>query len=346
MMRMQVVNPVVFVLALVVAGWVGCKEKPVDEPDAVNVTQGVLILNEGNFQNGNASLSYLDPQDSLHLDVFQRANGIPLGDVAQSMLLHDGALWVVVNNSGKIYRLEFPDLRVSCLIQGLTSPRYILPLGPDKAYVSDLYANAISILDPTACQTSGSWVSGGWVEEMKSINGKVYACRTSGDQVWVVDPVGDTVLDSIWVGRGPVSMVQDANGSLWVLCDGGLSGSLPSLHRIRPSDDSLLQSWSFTQVNSFPADLRCSPDGQTLYWLDGGIWRMSASDSTLPTSPWIPEGGRNFYALGINPVDGSIWASDAKDFVRKSEILVWDQFGNLIKSFQAGINSGEFLFLP
>lgn len=87
---------------------------------------GLFICNEGNFQYGNASLSFYDPAaNQVSNEVFFRANGMKLGDVAQSMAIYGDRGWIVVNNSHVVFAIDVDTFREVGRIENLPSPRYI-----------------------------------------------------------------------------------------------------------------------------------------------------------------------------------------------------------------------------
>jgi len=70
---------------------------------------------------------------------------------------------------------------------------------------------------------------------------------------------------------------------------------------------------------------------------------MPVNAANLPASPLVQAGLKNFYSLGFDPNTNELLASDAKDYVQKSEVYRFDSTGNLIGSFKTGINTGFFL---
>ena len=112
--------------------------------------------NEGNFQYGNATLSYYDPETKqVENEIFKRANGFKLGDVAQSMTIRDGVGWVVVNNSHVIFAIDINTFKEVGRIINLTSPRYIHFLSDEKAYVTQIWDNRIFIVNPKRYEITG-----------------------------------------------------------------------------------------------------------------------------------------------------------------------------------------------
>ena len=73
------------ILMGLILGFTACMEWDYGLEEEFNATgQGLFICNEGNFQYGNATLSYYDPTSkTVQNEVFYRANAMKLGDVAQ-----------------------------------------------------------------------------------------------------------------------------------------------------------------------------------------------------------------------------------------------------------------------
>ena len=81
-----------------------CKKKEENPPEETPIVQNrVFVVNEGLFQQGNASLIIYDKKNQgLYIDVYQKENGIGLGDIFQSMITKNGKGFFVINNSNKI----------------------------------------------------------------------------------------------------------------------------------------------------------------------------------------------------------------------------------------------------
>ena len=134
-----------------------CMEWDYGLEEEFNATgEGLFICNEGNFQYGNATLSYYDPATkTVQNEVFYRANGMKLGDVAQSMIIRNGVGWVVVNNSHVVFAIDINTFKEVGRITNLTSPRYIHFLSDEKAYITQIWDNRIFIVNPKRYEITG-----------------------------------------------------------------------------------------------------------------------------------------------------------------------------------------------
>jgi YVTN family beta-propeller protein len=337
----------VFSLVGVLLAFWGCKEEPEPQPP-FDYADGVFFVNEGNFQGGNASLSFLRrSDDSLRDDIFEWENERPLGDVAQSITVIGNRAYIVVNNSGKVEVVDLPSLRSHCSILGLNSPRYLLPLGNGKALVSDLYSRTISVLDLTNCAVVGSIATGGWTEEMVLVDNRVFVTQTGTDKLLVIDVGTQTLTDSIFVGREPNSLVVDQNGKLWVLCGSALGLATPQLVRFDLDSLSIEATFPFASNTLSPSKLRINNAGDRMYFLNGGIFQMGITDSNLPSQAWIPQSTHTWYGLAVDPVTDHIYAGDALDFQRRGKVYRFVAGSStVLATFDAGIIPGEFAFLP
>ena len=312
----------------------------------------------------NASLTYYDPETREVLDdVFFNANAIPLGDVAHSMTIRDSLGYVVVNNSGRIYIFHTGNFELVGKITGLTSPRYIHFVSDTKAYVTDLYARSIAIVNPATMKVTGTIPannsSAGFyqhpTEQMLQYDRFVYTnCWSFDNQVLVIDSESDRVVDSIEVLKQPNSMVLDRYNNLWVLCDGGAPGSpygneAPGLLKITAGTTGAQIEYSFSS-GEMPTELRINAGGDTLYFLNRDVFRYAVDGSADPEllieSPYEGTMMTGFYGLDVDPVSSEIYVADAIDFVQRGMVYRFTPDGIPLDTFQAGIVPGGFCFKP
>jgi YVTN family beta-propeller protein len=323
--------------------------------DKPNVTQGpevqlsnnkkVYVVNEGNFMAGNSSVSLYDPGSSQVIEKFyqDQNNGSPLGDVAQSLLHHNSSYYIVVNNSSKIVVCD-EQFKIKTVITGFNSPRYIFPVSNSKAYVSDLYSNSIQILNLNSGSITAGIPCAGWTERMVMVYNKVFVTNLKRDFLYVINAVNDSKSDSINVGPGAGNIIVDKNDKIWVLSAGSqTAGVAPSLKKIDPVTQQVETSFSFASTDS-PGNLCFNRTRDTLYFLNGGVFRFPITHTVLPSSPVIPKGNRTYYGLGINPNDFTLYASDALDYIQRSNVYIFDMNGNEKSFFKTGINSNSFYF--
>lgn len=327
-----------------------CKDDPFlqSDPDPARPGTTVLVLNEGNYQWGNASLSMIDTETgTVAEDVFQQANQRPVGDVLQSVAVVNGSGWLVVNNSQKIERIDLTTFKAGAPIGGLQSPRYVLPVNNNKVYVTDLYADGIHILDAVSGSIRGKIACPGWTEELVVSGSEVWICNVRKRKVYVVDTGSDRIIDSVAVGDAPRNIRRDKNGRLWVLCEGEIppGESAGSLWLIDPGTRSVLRSFPFTgSPMKHPGRLQLNDNADRLYYIENGVYRMSITDTVLPAAPLIQQGNGLFYGLGIHPADESIWISDARDYVQKGTVYRYASAGVLLSSWPTGFIPASFYF--
>lgn len=323
----------------------GCKkgQEPLVQPVSEQ-KEGVLIANEGNFMRANASLSRILPSGQVENNLFQNANGFPLGDVAQSLYLMGDTLFIVMNNSEKIYALQLNDFKLIGTMQGLTSPRYFLPVNDSLAYVSDLYAKGVHIVNFRSFEKKGMISMPSWTEEMALYQGKVWVTSPYTGALYKIDTQTHTLVDSLVLtgSYGATDVENDAYGNLWALCWGNTSLNIaPSLVKISPSQE--LTTFVFPS-NASPSRLTISQDKQALFWLNQHVYKMPVTKNELSVTPFINAEGRNFYNLMVHPENNQIWLTDAKDYVQKGEVLQFSPDAQLLNTYKVGIIPSFMLY--
>lgn len=316
--------------------------------------RALFITNEGNFQYSNASLSLYDPATGkIENEVFVRTNEYKLGDVAQSMTIRDGVGWVVVNNSHVVFAIDLKTLKERGRIIDLTSPRYIHFLSDEKAYVTQIWDNRITIVNPRTYQITGyitcprMTMESGSTEQMVQIGQYVYVnCWSYQNRILKIDTTTDEVVDEVTVGIQPTSLVADCNGKLWTITDGGYAGSpygheAPALYRIDPEKMQVEKAFYFDYGDA-PSEVQINGTGDRIYWINRSIWQMEVTAEQLPSKPLIEEQNTIYYGLTVDPQSEEIYVADAIDYQQQGIIYRYSVAGEKLDEFYVGIIPGAF----
>lgn len=323
----------------------GLPDEPNNEPDN---GLGAFIVNEGKFMGGDGSLSFYSYDSSkVYNDLFTSKNSRPLGDVPNSMTLYGDYGYIIVNNSGKVEVVDKSTYRSVATISELISPRNMTVLKGSKAYVTSLYSDSVAILDLKTNSVIGYINVGKSTEAIAGNDFVTYVTNwLGGNTVYVINNDTDRIVDSIKVGNEPESMVIDKYNQLWVLCTGGWRKEHPAeLYVINTGSNRVDDKYVFPVITDSPSSLSIDGTGQSLYYLNNGVWRMDIDATSLPSSALIPQSGKQtFYRMGINPVNGDILVTDAVDYVQNGYLLVHKNDGTFISKHMTGVLPGDICF--
>ncbi|MEM9647646.1 MAG: DUF5074 domain-containing protein [Bacteroidota bacterium] len=325
----------------------------ITDNDSFAYENGILVLHEGNFFGGNASVSFVtEDLGTTTNGIFNEVNAAALGDIAQSMTFNGDLAYIVVNNSQKVEVVNrYTFETVATIDTGFLNPRY-MAIANGKGYVTnwgdgsdpdDDYVAVVNLENNTVEDTIEVPEGPEWILANENT---LYVAHQGGfgqnNIVSVIDATTDMTGNAITVADRPNSM-QLANGSLWVLSGGNPSWTgnetAGQLDKISTADNSVEETFEFA-LTEHPGYL--SVDGEDLYYLlSGSVYKMNASDTALPTTAEIT--GVSFYDMTVN--EGRLYGVDAKDFVSNGSLEIYDLSDNsLVDSLETSIIPGAVYF--
>ncbi len=318
---------------------------------------GVLILNQGGFGNGNASISYLsDDLTVFQNNIFSLVNpSTIMGDTAQDIGFIDNLAYLVINGSNKIEIVNrYTMALVGTISSGLSNPRYIV-FANGKGYVSnwgngsnasDDFIAVINLTNNTV--TTSIPVTEG-PERMIVNNSKIYVAHGGGfgfgSSVSVVNTATNGVT-SIPVHDVPNSLKIVGN-ELYVLCGGKpawtAAETVGALTRINLSTDSVINSITFA-VGLHPSNLDFE-SGQLYYTVDSNVFKTTPSATTLPTTPLFSTTAQGVYGVYSFAVkNDKVYVGDAGDYSSNGKVYVYNATGELVSNKTAGVIPAGFYF--
>lgn len=339
------------------------------DPEPSPYGAGVYIINAGNFNDNNGSISFL-PRNATtaSTDIFNAANARTLTGGVQDYTEVDGKGVILVDNStagqDKIELVESGTFRALATIQApdVENPRYVVMAGPNKAYVSCWDATGdfsnfypkpgyILVLDLASRTVTKRIPVTRGADRMVVVGSEVFVGSAGGERVLtVIDTEKDEVRQpgvDVGVNTNPVAV--DANGRLWAY-----ASSANEMVRINPATKAVDLRMKVGNSAKRPGAIAISQDRRTFYFVNsfydagdnyrekGELYNFSIDASSLPaTTPFVR---RLFSGLGVDPQTGTIYAGVTPSYKQAGYVLRYQPNGTLIDSVRAEIAPSTFYF--
>ena len=317
------------------------KTTPGEETTTGAYSNATFVVCQGNFQQNEGSIDAII-NGVVTKDIFQKENGRPLGDIAQSMIKTGDKAFIVMNNSGKVEAVNVHTFKSEGICKGLSYPRYVANRNDEEIFVSN--GNGLSdddyvyVINKQTMQKTDSVPTGFGPNTMVVSNGKLFVANSGGwstdKTITVIDTKTLAVEKTITVGDNPYDMDIDENGNIIVFCQGASTydeawNVIPltnaAIYTINGSTLEASATIEFDhQLQSTGYNLIAYNNG-IIYYIDNGINTFSKGETNK-----IIEG--SFFSISIDPTTNDIWVGETPQNSLHSE-KQYDKAGNLIKTY-------------
>lgn len=312
-----------------------------------------FVLTEGTFNHNNSHLSFLDPaQDTIYSrDIYEAQNGIKLGDTANDMIEADGDIYIVVNVSKVLLRLNGSGVELARYtgFETLGEPRNIVE-EDGKLYVT-CYGGYVARFDAKTLKLEKSVKVGDNPEQIIEHNDKLY-CVNSGmtsNTMSVIDINSFDKAESVEIMNNPFG-IQEDNGHIYIMAYDASYKRYVSLYdertktctKIADTSNMYADGDNLYMANSTSPDYINYQTTYSVYNARTGQtteWKMS----NLPAV--MTQGTNTVYMIERNPYDNSFYIG-LTNYFENSTLYHISSDGKYISSVQAGgISPNSMIFI-
>lgn len=310
-----------------------------DDSNSSVATSAVYVANQGNFGDGNGSVTFFDPDREE-----SRPTAISgLSSTVQGISVRDTSLLIMANSAARIDVFSTDGPTQTAQLTDLSGPRYATFPNENTAYVTDQVfggSSAVHVLDLSSPQPQivSSISVSGTPEDVTSTDDRVYASLGAfGDTTLVaaIDVTQNTV-ENIDVGCPSRSLAVDGDGEIFVACSNTaeaviVDGATGTVRTRLPLPDTAETAFSVGRPLSY------APEAEELYVAtDTGILRIDTATNTVATmldvDTTTPIG-----AVGYDAVRQDLYVARVPGFTERGTVTIHDRNGEQKGSFQAGI---------
>lgn len=327
---------------------------PKPEPTPGNTYRGIYILNQGDWNANNASISYYDYETGkVEMDIFKKTNKRGLGDTGNDLILYGSKLYCVVNTSELLEVMDVADCKsIKSIPMTGKSPRCVTSY-QGKIYVSCQDGDILKI-DTVSLEIEATAKAGSNPEGLCVANNKLYVANSGGLNypnygctVSVFDLSTFTETKTIEVTCNPYYVKSDFQGDVYVVSMGNYSDVSAKLQRIDSKTDKLVQTFD-EEITNFVIQDRYA----YLYSYDYSTLKttfkvLDVTTEKIVNQKFIIDGTliETPYGIGVNPDNGDVFISDAFRNAWDGSVYIFSPVGCCLGTFDVGKNPSAFVFV-
>lgn len=318
----------------------------------------VYVANQGNFSDANGTLTQYTPEDNtVSQDVVTGLNTL-----VQSITVHNGVGYILANTSDRIDVIDLETNERIGQIRDVSSPRFMVAVSADKAYVSNLFASTVTIVDLVNDEALGSIAVGMNPEDIAVSSGIAYVANfgfgTADSTVSVIDVATDTVIETKQTGcDGPRFLEVDQENELWVFCNGKTvfnddfseiieqtNGQVVVFDNVTGEEVARIALDAQSGASSLGQDAWYDPGSNRMFLVKGlSILVFDASTNELSETVEI-SGEEEIGAVAYDGGEDVLYLGRVTGFTEAGFVSIHDMMGAELDRFTAGVAPGFITF--
>ena len=345
-------------------GFASCSDD--DEPEVIiePADYPAYILNEGLWGANNANITSFMPNYKAEnlSDIYLKMNNQQMGDVANAMMEEDDNIYVVLNGSKYVARLDMGVKELARYTFPSTDgePRCI-DVEDGYAYVTQ-YGGQVTKLNTKDMTLAGTFKGGDNLEGIVEKDGKLYVANSYtvdgsnnwiyNKEVFVIDAKTMALEKTINVVDNPTKMYE-INDKIYLISVGNYFDVAGALQVIDPKTNTsnviLNDVTKITEGNDeLIYGVRSTYDEN--WQLSNSFFTYNPSNGSINETSFLKDAPSSFathaiYLMEVDEETGFIYIGTS-DYTTNGTIYQFDKGGKLVQSFDSGgINPSAMIFV-
>jgi len=350
---MHYVKLIFLAIALVL---VSCKK---DKPEPVvdgTLSNGILVLCEGLYQQNNASVSWISlTSEAVENSFFEAKTTRSLGDTGNDMQRYGGKIYIVVNVSSTIEVMDAmtfaPIKQIVMTANGTSKQPRALACSNGKVYVS-CFDGFVDVIDTTSLNVEQRIAVGLNPEGMAVSGSYLYVANSGGlntptmdSTLSVIDLTTHTEINKITVGLNPGAVVADDQGDIYVIARGNY-GTVPTkVVHIGAQGSATVEIMPFTAAGFAKMGAKFLIYQYNFASGTANVLLFNPFSESVESSNFLDLSEvTTLYGIQYNPKNDRIYCVDAMNYTNTGYVREFSSAGSYLRSFHVGLNPGKLLF--